>query len=214
MQPIEWSEEGRADLFMAFHKAQSEMGSLIKGSVNPAFKSKYADLATVLETVLPTLNKNGLAVIQSPSFDGEVLSVETVIFHVKGGWIKSVLSMRPTKQDPQGIGSAETYCRRYAILALAGVAPEDDDGNAASAPGEAGQKFKSPRSESAAVLAAFAVINGLEGREQFAKWKADNAAGLKQLPQSDSDAIIRHFNERFSRIPRENILESQAPEEV
>lgn len=138
---LQWSDENRADLFAAYAKAQADMGPVLKGAVNPAFRSKYADLASVVDAVLPAMNKNGLAVIQSPGFDGETVTVETLIVHTSGGWIKSALALRPTKADPQGVGSAVTYGRRYALLAFAGVAPEDDDGNAASAPGNGGQRF-------------------------------------------------------------------------
>lgn len=132
--PMEWPEEGRKEFIAAYLKAQLEMGAVTKNASNPAFKSKYADLATVLDAILPAFHKNGLIVIQSPSYDGDALSVETIIAHTGGGHIRSTLSVRPSKHDPQGVGSAETYCRRYALLALAGVAPEDDDGNAASGP--------------------------------------------------------------------------------
>lgn len=143
MIPIEWSDEGRKELIGAYVKAQTEMGDVLKKSSNPHFNSKYADLAVVVDAVIPAFNKNDLAVIQSPSFDGEVLTVETFIAHAAGGWLRSMLSIRPSKGDAHGIGSATTYARRYALLALSGVAPEDDDGNAASGPQEGGKRFSS-----------------------------------------------------------------------
>lgn len=146
MIPLEWSDEGRTQLFVAYAKAQAEMGEVYKRVNNTFFNSQYADLSAVLDAVRPAFSSNGLAIIQSPSFDGEVVSVETIITHIGGGWLRSVLSMKPMKADPQGIGSATTYAKRYAILSLAGVAPEgeDDDGNAASANGskpEPGKRF-------------------------------------------------------------------------
>jgi hypothetical protein len=141
MIALEWSEEHRPELFTAYAKAQGEMGEVYKKSTNPAFKSQYADLSAVVDAVLPAMAKNDLAVIQSPSFDGEIVTVETIIAHKAGGWLRSVLSLRPMKADPQGVGSAITYGRRYALLSLSGTAPEDDDGNAASGPGQPGQRF-------------------------------------------------------------------------
>jgi len=137
---IELSTEGVPELFAAYVKAQAEMGDVLKTATNPAFRTKYADLAAVVEAILPALSKNGLALIQAPGFDGEIVTVETMIAHTGGGFLRSTIRLRPTKSDPQGLGSAITYGRRYALMAMAGVAPEDDDGNSASARPEQGQE--------------------------------------------------------------------------
>ena len=131
--PITWEGE-RAPFAKAFIAAQKATEAVKKASTNPAFKSRYADLAVVVEAVIPALNESGIAVIQSPSFDGDLVSVTTVLLHESGSSVTGTLSMRPTKIDPQGVGSAITYARRYALLAMAGAAPEDDDGQAASQP--------------------------------------------------------------------------------
>ena len=127
-------EGDRAPLAKAFVAAQKATEAVKKASTNPAFKSRYADLAAVVEAVIPALNASGIAVIQSPSFDGDLVSVTTTLIHESGSSVSGTLSMRPTKMDPQGVGSAVTYARRYALLAMTGAAPEDDDGQAASAP--------------------------------------------------------------------------------
>jgi len=132
--PLTW-EGPRAPFAIAFIAAQKATEAVKKASTNPAFKSRYADLAVVVEAVIPALNESGIAVIQSPSFDGDLVSVTTVLLHESGSSVTGTLSMRPTKMDPQGVGSAITYARRYALLAMAGAAPEDDDGQAASQPG-------------------------------------------------------------------------------
>jgi len=124
----------RVTFAKAFIQAQGKMEAITKASENPAFKSKYADLSAVLEAIVPALNKAGIAVLQSPAFDGEMVTVTTILIHESGASVTSDLKLRPSKLDPQGIGSATTYGRRYSLLALAGVAPEDDDGNAASGP--------------------------------------------------------------------------------
>lgn len=123
-----------AKLFPAFLKAQQEMEPLRKNSVNPAFRNKYADLGALLEAVLPALHANGFGLMQPPHSDGALVEVETILLHESGGFIRSILGLRPTKADPQGVGSAVTYARRYALQGLAGIAPEDDDGAAASRP--------------------------------------------------------------------------------
>jgi hypothetical protein len=121
-------------LFPAFLKAQAAMAPLRKEATNPAFKSKYADLAAVVEAVLPALNEHGFGLMQPPHSDGALVEVETILLHESGGYIRSVLGLRPSKADPQGVGSAITYARRYALQSISGIAPEDDDGNAASGP--------------------------------------------------------------------------------
>lgn len=129
------------ELAGALAKAQGAMKNAIKDSANPFFKSKYADLASVAEACMGPLNLNGIAVIQGPgSEDGDMVTVHTLLCHSSGQWIRSALTMRPVKADPQGIGSCITYARRYALAAMCGVAPEDDDGNAASGKTEAAPK--------------------------------------------------------------------------
>lgn len=122
--------ESIAGLSKALAKAQGEVENASKSSVNPHFKSKYADLAEVLNTVRPVFSANGLAFLQMPSFDGGVVSVETVLTHESGEWLSNVASAPITKQDAQGVGSAITYLRRYSLAAFAGIAQEDDDANA------------------------------------------------------------------------------------
>lgn len=131
LSPLVWDGE-RAPLAKALVAAQKATESVKKAATNPAFKSKYADLAHVVEAVVPALNEAGVAVIQSPSSDGSLVAVTTVLLHESGASVTGVLHLRPTKNDPQGVGSAITYARRYALLAMSGAAPEDDDGNAAS----------------------------------------------------------------------------------
>lgn len=122
------------ELAKALVAAQKATESVKKAATNPAFKTKYADLAHVVEGVVPALNNAGVAVIQSPEFDGEMIHVTTMLIHESGAMLEGRFSLRPSKLDPQGVGSALTYARRYALLAMTGAAPEDDDGNAASGP--------------------------------------------------------------------------------
>ena len=111
------------------------MKGAVKDSANPFFKSKYADLASVVEAIRAAFSANGLSYIQTlePS-DKDEVRVETTLLHASGEWIScGVLSLPVSKADAQGYGSALTYARRYSLSAAVGVAPEDDDGNAASA---------------------------------------------------------------------------------
>lgn len=120
------------ELFAALAAAQAEVENAAKNAANPHFRSKYADLAEVLNTVRPVFAKHGLSILQSTAFDGSLVTVTTAIAHAGGGIITSAASCVPAKADAQGIGSATTYLRRYGLAAMAGVAQEDDDGNAAA----------------------------------------------------------------------------------
>jgi hypothetical protein len=125
----------------AFVKAQKEFGPALKTANNPHFLSKYADLSACVEAVIDALNNNGISLIQKnhPSDDGVI--VETVFLHESGEELScGQLHVPAAKQDPQGYGSALTYARRYSLMAACGIAPEDDDGNAASKKPEARPK--------------------------------------------------------------------------
>ena len=126
--------ESIKELATALAKAQGQIKGAVKDSANPFFKSKYADLASVVEAIRNAFAANGLSYIQSvePS-DKDEVRVETTILHSSGEWIGcGVLALPVSKVDAQGYGSALTYARRYSLSAATGVAPEDDDGNAAT----------------------------------------------------------------------------------
>lgn len=132
-----------AALAAALANAQGEMENASKNSQNPHFRSKYADLAEIINTVRPVLAKHGLSVTQFPSFDGTLAHVETIIAHQSGEWMSGTTSSPVQKADPQGIGSATTYLRRYSLAAVCNLAQEDDDANAASkAPKQSAQAPK------------------------------------------------------------------------
>lgn len=119
----------------ALVKAQRAFGPALKSSSNPHFKSKYADLAACVEAVIDGLNSNGIALIQKQHPHDGGVAVETIFVHESGETLSAgVLTVPAAKQDPQGYGSALTYARRYSLMAACGIAPEDDDGNAASKP--------------------------------------------------------------------------------
>ena len=119
----------------ALVKAQKAFGPALKSSSNPHFKSRYADLSACVEAVIDALNDNGIALIQQTHECQDGVIVETVFVHESGETLSSgKLHVPAAKHDPQGYGSALTYARRYSLMAAAGIAPEDDDGNAASRP--------------------------------------------------------------------------------
>jgi hypothetical protein len=120
------------ELFAALAKAQGEMGNAVKDSLNPHFKSKYADLAAVWDAIRAPLSRHGLAVVQLPvELNGKPF-LRTVLGHASGQSIESLTPLIISKNDAQGFGSSLTYGRRFSLMAIVGIAPaEDDDGNAA-----------------------------------------------------------------------------------
>ena len=103
-----------------------------KDKSNPAFKSKYADLSSVWDACRQALTENGVKRGSGRWGDGTQATIVTRLMHTSGQWIEGTLIVRPAKPTRRGIGSAITYARRYALAAMVGVCPEDDDGNAAS----------------------------------------------------------------------------------
>lgn len=126
------------EISAALVKAQKEFGPALKTSSNPHFRSKYADLSACVEAVIDGLNNNGIFLMQGSHLCEDGVVVETVFIHESGEQMSAgKLHVPASKQDAQGYGSALTYARRYALMAACGIAPEDDDGNAASRPKQA-----------------------------------------------------------------------------
>ena len=125
------------ELALALSKTQSILKGAIKDTNNTFFKSKYADLASCWDACREPLAANGLSIVQMPCNDTpDSVALETILMHTSGQWISSVFSMPVSKHDAQAVGSAITYARRYALAAVVGIAPEDDDGNLASGKSE------------------------------------------------------------------------------
>jgi hypothetical protein len=176
----------------AFVKAQKSFGAALKTSTNPHFRSKYADLSACVEAVIDGLHANGLALIQNTHPSESGVSVETILLHESGGRISGgVFHVPAAKQDPQGYGSALTYARRYSLMATCGIAPEDDDGNAAS-------KRKPARDAAAMINATTSLLElqatwaGLTPEEKIAATTAKDAQKAKlsekteEKPKKDS----------------------------
>jgi hypothetical protein len=132
------TSEQIGELAAALAKAQAEMEGASKTALNPHFKNRYPDLASVRDACIPALTKHGIAVIQSPEVVNEIVSVETMLIHTSGQWIRGTVTCAAQNAGPQPIGSAITYLRRYSLMAFSGVAP-DDDGEAAHGRPQAAQ---------------------------------------------------------------------------
>lgn len=133
-----YQSESINELASALSKAQGEMQAAIKDSVNPFFKSKYADLGSVWDAARPVLSKHGLCIMQCTEIINDKIIMVTILAHTSGQWIKSHLPLNPAKNDSQGVGAAITYLRRYSLSALVGVVcDDDDDGETAMGRGKA-----------------------------------------------------------------------------
>lgn len=127
------TSENINELAAALAVAQGQMGGAIKGADNPFFKSKYADLGSVIAAAKDPLAENGLSYVQFPfSLNGEV-GVTTRLMHSSGQWLQSMFSIPAPKSDAHTYGSLVTYCRRFSLQSALGIfSGEDDDGNAAT----------------------------------------------------------------------------------
>lgn len=121
------------ELATALAKAQRQIKPAPKDAVNPHFRSRYADLPAVFDACRDALSANGIAVSQIPiALDGRQL-LRTLLLHTSGQYLAGDYILKPIKDDPQGMGSALTYARRYSLSSMVGiVSDDDDDGNAAS----------------------------------------------------------------------------------
>lgn len=124
------------ELAAAMSKAQSEMGGAVKDSANPFFKSKYADLTSVVKAIKEPFANHGLSYTQFPCAADGCVGVITRLMHASGQWLESEYMLPMVKNDPQAAGSAITYARRYALQAMAGIPTADDDAEAAMLRGE------------------------------------------------------------------------------
>ena len=131
---LQMRSEAIDKIIPALIQFQSEVRAVGKNKKNPHFGSSYADLAAIMDEAMPALGKNGLAIVQNlvESSPDEVRLL-TTLYHTSGQYFSSIITLKPSKTDPQGVGSAITYARRYSLSPLLGiVTEEDDDGNAAS----------------------------------------------------------------------------------
>lgn len=187
------------ELASALSKAQGVMGNVKKDKSNPFFNSSYADLAGAIDTAKEPLASNGLSVVQVPgamTVDGTA-SLETVLLHSSGQWISETMQIRPVKNDPQGLGSALTYARRYAYMAVVGLASEDDDGNAASvvenkAKTIGGKVAVDPISSTATSEQVAKILAELERTkvEKEKIYKTFNVTDLTDLTKAEADKVI------------------------
>ncbi|WP_312688407.1 ERF family protein [Brevundimonas nasdae] len=197
-------EGDRPAIAKAYVAAQKSMEAIKKAAKNEHFKTKYADLAEVVEAVVPALNEHGIGVIQNAVNDGEWVSITTTLLHEGGSSVSSTLRLRPSKTDPQGVGSTITYGRRYSLLAMTGAAPEDDDGNASSGPREQ-QQHREPDFPSAAAQFAADQLRQCKTKGEFTHFWESQKTGLREALDDGNFAhvigVMRTEARRFADAP-------------
>ena len=144
-----------AKLATALAKAQGELRNVtrdqtakVETRTGGTYQYTYTELSTVIDSVRAVMASNGLAYFQAPGADGQDVTVTTILAHQTGEYLESSLTLRAKDALPQSVGSAITYARRYALLAAVGLAPEDDDGQAAQGDDRPVQGEYRPRTES------------------------------------------------------------------
>ena len=196
----------RNELFAALSKAQAQMSGATKGSENPFFKSKYADLHACQEAIRQPFAENNLCVVQTTSNLGGSITVETTLGHASGQWMIGTLTMTPEKAGPQALGACITYARRYALAAIAGLAQADDDAEGATIHRQKGKKAKAPEK----ALPAQPIINkdlwldaekaARKGHKEFQGWYEN---GISKADR----AVLKEDSKRFDLLKeRSNAL--------
>jgi len=181
--------------------AQGAMSVAIKDSTNPHFRSKYADLSSVIDAVRPHLSANGICFVQEPTTEAGMVVVETTLYHKSGQWISSKLSVACKDLSPQPVGSATTYARRYALMAICGIAPaEDDDGEAAHGRTQpqrpAPKPTPPPEPKPAPVPTAPKLPDQFDGAGQVKEIKADCGAAVARIGKErarEASAIVARY---------------------
>ena len=189
-------------IYQALASAQIAMGPALKDSTNPAFKSKYADLASVMAACLPALNSNGIAVFQPTVDDEGGRYVQTILAHESGETLECRVPLIISKNDMQGYGSAVTYARRYGLMSMAGIAPEDDDGNAAAKAAPMIEQRQEPRRDplpNAAQVAAQSLTNADTLDQLAAIWN-----GLPHSVKGDAALVKAKDARKAALTPKQN----------
>jgi hypothetical protein len=191
----------------AFIEAQKKMGTATKDSSNPYFKSKYADLNSIREACLPSLNEHGIAVLQPiVQVDGKNY-IKTLLLHESGESMECLTEIIYSKQnDAQAQGSGITYARRYGLQSLVNVGAEDDDGNKASEQAKNKKEFfKEPQGQ-------MKNLSNIAGEELKAGAEEQRLNKLKEalLKMQSAQEIQDYLAKKYQGKTRLEILQSMS----
>ncbi|WP_332691676.1 ERF family protein [Devosia sp.] len=186
-----------AKIAPALVKALALIEGAAKTKTNGGFKTKYADLETVIDASRDILTAHGLTLIQLPgACIGGVLNLETILLHESGEYISGEMGIALGKTDPQGVGSALTYARRYAQMAALNMAAVDDDAEAAHGRGanqNARQAPSAPPAPALTVADAKAAIDRYSSIAALEQWAVDNKPATNAMHDDDYALVLAHW---------------------
>lgn len=199
------TSENIDQLATALAAAQAEMKNAKLNKINPHFKSKYADLAEIRDTVTPALSKNGIAVVQGTDAVESGILVVTRLVHKSGQWIESRFPIAYDK--PQTMGSAYTYAKRYSLAAICNIAAdEDDDANAANEkpvmPSVNGTPGASKAGSRATYDAFVKAIRAAPTLKALADWHKQNVTEIDKLPPDWLDELRVEYTDRKAELEK------------
>jgi len=160
---------------------------------------KYADLAACLEVIRKPLSENGLALIQIPSIDGNVVTIRTIIGHESGQSISCIMTMTPDRSGPQAIGTCMSYLRRYSLCAMIGVAQFDDDAKSAEADPDDYERLSPEQIDEILVLADKHFKKGADAKVDRMLDKAFQVTAVADIPANLFDSAINLLNNQAKR---------------
>ena len=170
----------------ALLSAQKAITFAAKDAINPHLKSKYADLPSVIDAVKGALNDNGIMFSQTATeSEPTTLRLTTRLIHESGEWIEDTATMPIAKTDPQGYGSAMTYCRRYTLAAITGLYQDDDDGQKTVRQAPTKTEVPTELAETAMAMAK----QGIKAYETF--WKGLKPTDRALLNESGKHAELK-----------------------
>jgi hypothetical protein len=190
------------NIYIALSAAQAEMGPVVKGAVNPHFRSKYADLADVMQVALPALNKHGIAAWHSTVIADGTTMMRTTLSHGESDThINCDVPLIVAKNDMQGMKSATTYAKRIGIESLTGIAPEDDDGNAAA---KAAPKQEAPKKISAEQFQEIQALIEITETDEAKFCKFMKVGDLHDMNAQQAADAIAMLKKKQAKIEAEN----------
>jgi hypothetical protein len=190
---MEWGSKmtDHKNIYMALCAAQAGMGKVVKGATNPAFKSKYADLADVVSVAVPALTEQGIAMFHMMVRDEQGAVMRTMLVH--GASETSISCDVPliiNKQDMQGMKSATTYAKRIGLESLTGIAPEDDDGNAAAKAAPKAEASKLIGKEQYVDMSDLMFDTNTDEAKFCAYWKVKQLEDMTEKQATDAIAML------------------------
>jgi hypothetical protein len=176
------------ELAKALCNAQGQMGGVVKDSSNPFFKSKYADITSVIKAIKQPFSDNGLSYTQFPISNEHGVGVSTRLMHVSGQYLEMEYTLPTVKKDPQSYGSAITYARRYALQSIAGIPVADDDAEAAMLRGDENKSEVKTISENQIITIEKLLDETKSDRFRFLSWF--KVGDIKDILANDYERVV------------------------